>query len=150
MRTKGRGLTGLALAFVALAIVTDVQAQEAEAKGADEVVAIDATRGRDLDETQTVRVRIRNDLAPAGSVVVSVVTPTRPEYVLGAVSSNEVLEWEIDTRGYAGGFRLVARGPRGRTHVSRAINVLGQAKVRWNLGINLVRIERVEAEDEVS
>jgi hypothetical protein len=149
MRSKAQGLTGLALAFVALAIVTDAQAQETEAKTTDEVVAIDATKGRDLDETQTVRVRIRNDLVPAGSVIVSVISLTRPEYVLGAVSSNEVREWEIDTRLYAGGFRLVARGGRrGGTQVSRAINVLGRAKVKWDLGIDLVRVERVEVEDE--
>ena len=149
MRTRRLGLTGLASALVALAIVTDVQAQETEAKTTDEVVAIDATKGRDLDETRTVRVRIRNDLVPAGSVVVSVISATRPEYVLGGVSSNEVREWEIDTRLYAGGFRLLARGgQRGGTHVSRVIHVLSQATVKWDLGIDLVRVERVEAEEE--
>ncbi len=150
MLTKARGLTGLALAFAALTMVSDVRAQQAESRtdGAGGILAIDATRGLALDETQTVRVQVRNDLAPAGSVIVSVVSGTRPEYVLGAVLSNEVREFLIDTRLFAGGFRLVARGAQTRrTQVSRKIDVHSQARVKWNLGIGLLRVERLKAED---
>ncbi len=114
-------------------MVSDVQAQQAESRAdrADGIVAIDATRGLALDEKQTVRVQIRTDLVPAGSVIVSVVSLTRPEYVLGAVQSNEVREFLIDTRLYPGGFRLAAK-PAGtrRPQISRQIDVHGQARVK--------------------
>ncbi len=132
-------------------MVSDVQAQQAESRAdrADGIVAIDATRGLALDEKQTVRVQIRNDLVPAGSVIVSVVSLTRPEYVLRAVQSNEVREFLIDTRPYPGGFRLAAK-PAGtrRPQISRQIDVHGQARVKRSLGIGLIRVERLEVEDE--
>lgn len=140
MRTIRRNLGGLALAVIGLSLATEVFAQE---PAMDDLVAIDATRGRDLDGTQTMRVRIRNDLAPMGSVVVSVFAPTRPELVLGAVRPNQVIEWVIDTRRYPLGFRLVATGSQAGTRVSRNISVMNQARAKWNLGINLVRIERI-------
>ncbi len=77
-------------------MVSDVQA-ESRADRADGIVAIDATRGLALDEKQTVLVQIRNYIVPAGSAFFSVVSLTRPEYVLGAVQSNEVREFLIDT-----------------------------------------------------
>ena len=150
MLTKARALTGLVLAVAAL-MASDAYAQQARSRadGADGIVVIDATRGLALDEKQTVRVQVRNDLAPAGSVIVSVVSLTRPEYVLGAVLSNETKEFLIDTRLYVGGFQLVARGAaNGRTQISRKIDVHGQARVKWSLGIGLVRVERFKAGDE--
>ncbi len=150
MLTKARGLTGLVLAFAALTLASNAHAQEAQSRTyrGDEIVVIDATRGLALDEKQTIRVQVRNDLAPAGSVVVSVVSLTRPEYVLGAVLSNEAREFLIDTRRYVGGFQLVARGAaNGRTQISRQIDVHGQALVKWNLSIGLVRVKRFKAED---
>ncbi len=106
-------------------------------------------RGLALDEKQTLRVQIRNGLVRAGSAFVSVVSLTRPEYVLGAVQSNEVREFLIDTRLYPGGFRRAAK-PAGtrRPQISRQIDVHGQARVKWNLGIGLIRVERLEVEDE--
>lgn len=153
MRTITRGLTSLALALFAVGIAAaGGLAQEAEAQTwrGQEVRAIDATRGLALDENQTMRVQIRNDLAPMGSVVVSVVSLTRPELVLGAVLSNEAREFLIDTRLYPGGFRLVAVGNQAGTQVSRRIDVANQARVKWSLQTGLVRVERLtdEAEDE--
>ncbi len=111
------------------------------------VQAIDATGGRDLEGPQKLRVRIRNDLVPSRSVIVSVVTPTRPELVLGLLRSNETREWELDTRSFIGGFRLLAEGNPRDILVSRGISVAGDALVRWNLGIGLVRVERVDPAD---
>ena len=154
MRTIGRGLAGLALAFVALAGGSQsgaAQGQEVEPQTwrGEEVIAIDATRGLAVAEDQTMRVQIRNDLAPTGSVIISVVSLMRPESVLGAVFSNEAKEFLIDTRLYAGGFRLVARGSQAGTQVSRRIDVASQSRVKWNLSTGLVRLERLveEAED---
>jgi len=151
MRTQGRIVVGAAVATLAmLGGGTGLVAQQAErevvAQGG--VITIDATKGRDLDETQTIRVQVRNDLAPTGSVVVTLVSLTKPELVLGAVLSNEAREWLIDSRFYPGDFRLVATGSQAGTQVSRRINVANQGSVKWNLSTGLVRIKRVEAVDE--
>ncbi len=128
-------------------MVSDVQV-ESRADRADGIVAIDATRGLALDEKQTVRVQIRNDLVPAGSVIVSVVSLTRPEYVLGAVQSNEVREFLIDTTVSRWvQTRGEARWDQETTDLTQ-IDVYGQARVKWNLGIGLIRVERLEVEDE--
>lgn len=149
-RTGRRGLASLALAFVALAGGSEARAQEVEPQTwrGEEVIAIDATRGLAVAEDQTMRIQIRNDLAPTGSVIVSVVSLMRPELVLGAVFSNEAKEFLIDTRLYAGGFRLVARGSQAGTKVSRRIDVANQSRVKWNLATGLVRLERLAEEAE--
>ncbi len=147
-RTGRRGLASLALAFVALAGGSEARAQEVETWRGEEVIAIDATRGLAVAEDQTMRIQIRNDLAPTGSVIVSVVSLMRPELVLGAVFSNEAKEFLIDTRLYAGGFRLVARGSQAGTKVSRRIDVANQSRVKWNLATGLVRLERLAEEAE--
>ena len=150
MRTKGRAVTGAAVTMLAvLGMGTGLQAQEVEreVKAQDGIIAIDATKGRDLDPTQTIRVQVRNDLVPAGSVVVTLVSLTKPELVLGAVLSNEAREWLIDSRFYPGDFRLVATGSQAGTQVSRRINTANQANVKWNLATGLVRIERVDDGD---
>lgn len=138
--TRGSLLGAVAVVF-GLVLVDGAHAQESEA---ETVRVEDATKGRDLDATQTVRVRIRNDLNPARSVTVSVVSLTRPEYVLGAVHSNGVREWEIDTRLYPDGFRLVAANGARLVRVSREVDVMNQARVKWDLGIDFLRVERVE------
>lgn len=132
---------GATLALTTLmAIAAPAVAQEAES-----VEAVDATKGRDLDGTQKLRILIRNHTAPMRSVVVSVVPMTRPELVLGIVGSSESRAWDIDTRRYIGGFRLVARAGGRDTHVSRPISILNQAEIEWDVGTtDLVRIRRVE------
>lgn len=133
------------IAMAALSVATGAGAQE-RAGGAD-VATLDATRGRDLEEGQKLRVRIRNDLIPTRSMTVSLVTPTRPELVLGIVPSLSSREWEIDTRLVAGGFRLVATGDPRDVRVSRRIDVQSQANVTWKMGLGIVRIERVVDDD---
>jgi len=150
MQIKGRVAMSAAVAVLAmLGGGTGLVAQEAEPEVAaqDGVVRIDATRGRDLDETQLIRVQVRNDLVPTGSVVVTLVSLTKPALVLGAVLSNEAREWVIDSRFFPGDFRLVARGSLAGTQVSRRINVANQATVKWNLATGLVRIKQVETDD---
>ena len=89
-----------------------------------------------------MRIQVRNDLAPSGSVVVSLIPASRPELVLGAVLSNEAREFLIDTRLYPGGFQLIATGSQAGTQVSRRIDIANQARVKWNLATGLVRVER--------
>ncbi len=137
MRTKRRVAWSAAVAVLAML------GGGAGLVGQAGVSVIDATGGRDLDETQTIRVQVRNDLVPAGSVVVSLVSLTKPELVLGAVLSNEAREWVVDTRFYPGDFRLIATGSQAGTQVSRRINVANQEHVKWNLATGLVRIQRV-------
>ncbi|MCG8467511.1 MAG: hypothetical protein MJB57_04785 [Gemmatimonadetes bacterium] len=155
MRTKRRALGSLAIAalvgFVGDGAGNGLAAQEADeaARAGDAIVAIDVSKGRDLDETQVIRVQVRNDLIPTGSVVVSLVSLTRPELVLGAVLSNESREWLIDSRFYQGDFQLVATGSQAGTQVSRRINVANQTRVKWSLGTGLVRVERLETDDGV-
>ena len=125
---------------------TDVTAQaegESSATREDAVVTYDATKGRELDAGQTMFVRISNSVQPAQSVIVSVISATRPEYVLGAVPVGETREWKIDTRLYVGGVRFIARGAGGRTVVN-GIQAVGSTRARWNLGLNFMRFERLE------
>lgn len=142
---RGASRASLLAVAATLAVIPGLAGQEdVELRAAQ---AIDATGGRDLEGWQKVRVRIENDLVPTRSVIVSVVTPTRPQLVLGMVRSNETREWEIDTRSFVGGFRLVAEGNPRDVVVSRGISVVGNALVRWDLGTGLVRVEQRDAED---
>lgn len=148
MRTITSRLTALS-AIAVFGIAAGVQGQQTEEKGATQAVdVVDTTEGRDLDPSQTVRVRITNDLVPTRSVIVSVVGGTRPEYVLGTVLSNETKEWVIDTRPYVGGLRLVATSGARDVRVSRRIDVTSFASVRWGLNIDMVRVERRAAEGD--
>lgn len=146
IRTITSTLTALS-AIVVLGVSAGVQAQET---GAATRVAdvVDTTEGRDLDASQTVRVRITNDLVPTRSVIVSVVGGTRPEYVLGTVLSNETKEWVIDTRPFVGGLRLVATSGARDVRVSRRVDVTNFASVRWGLDTDIVRVERRAAEGD--
>lgn len=112
----------------------------------DGVTLIDTTEGLDLDESQTVHIRITNDLVPTRSVVVSVIGGTRPEYVLGAVLSNETKEWIVDSRAFAGGIRILATSGARDVRLSRRIDVMNFASVRWGLGTGIVRVARRAAE----
>lgn len=148
MRTIRRGVAGLALGLIAFAGFAEAAAAQETYRG-QEVRVIDATRGLAVDDDQTMRIQIRNNLLPVGSVIVSVVSLTRPEVVLGAVLSNEAREYLIDTRLFPGGFQLIATGSQAGTQVSRKIDVAGQSRVKWNLATGLVKVERLaDAESE--
>ena len=141
---------GIGLGWLALGGAGDGRAQATEdetAEGGD-VVVVDTRKGRDLDEERMVHVRVRNSLVPTQSVVVSVDHGFRPEYVLGVVRSNETVEFLVDTRQYTGSFRVIATSgppPSGVTIVN-AVQPLSRSRAHWNLGVNLMRIERIEAE----
>jgi len=149
MSGKTRNLMAGAIAVVTLLGATDVRGQvEAEDAG-DGVVVVDATRGRSetLDEGQKVSLRIRNTIAPQQSVIVSIISPTRPEYVLGILRPGETKEWLIDTRLYVGGLRFLATsGPSG-VNIVNGVRAVGLARAHWNLGVNLMRYERLESVD---
>ena len=143
LRTRSR--IGMLVALAAIFVAVEAGAQERKAETG--VATIDATKGRDLDDGQKIRVRIRNDLLPTRSMIVSVVTPARPDVVLGIVPSHSSREWEIDTRLIVGGFQLLAEsGPRDR-RISRRIDVVSRANVSWGLGVDIVRVERIETDD---
>jgi len=139
---------GAAVAVAALLGATDVRAQAKAADGR-EGVTVDATRGRSetLDAGQTVGVRVRNTIAPPQSVIVSIISPTRPEYVLGVLRPGETKEWLVDTRLYVGGVRFLATsGPSG-VSIRNSLRAVGLARAYWNLGVNLMRYERLESDD---
>jgi len=144
MKTNRR-LLGAGMIVGAFVSATGTNAQTASDEAATEVT-YDATRGRELDEGQSMLVRITNSIHPAQSVIVSIVSPTRPEYVLGTVPVGETCEWKIDTRLYVGGVRFKATsGPSGVT-ITNPIRAVSQARATWNLGINFMRYQRVEGE----
>jgi hypothetical protein len=150
MRIDKRALVGGIAAVVWLGQADQVRGQTvgagAGAATGDEVVVIDATRGRDLDESQLLRVRVRNSALPSRAVVVSVIDPTRPEYVLGFVPPGATREFVIDTRSYVGGVRFLARsGPRGENLVNR-VQAVGNSRATWDLGLNFMKFERLEKE----
>lgn len=143
LRAAATSMAALAIAST-LAIPAPTAAQEPPPEP-EPVEATDATKGRDLDGSQKLRILIRNHTAPMRSVVVSVIPMTRQELVLGIVGANESRAWDIDTRRYIGGFRLVARAGGRHVHVSRPIDILNQAEIEWDVGTtDLVRIRRVE------
>jgi len=149
MSMTTRGFMSGAIAVIALAGATELRAQERAAGAGDGVVVVDATRGRSetLDEGQKIGVRVRNTIAPSQSVIVSIISPTRPEYVLGVLRPGETKEWLIDTRLYMGGLEFLATsGPSGVT-IRNGVSAVGLAKAYWNLGINLMRYERRERAD---
>ena len=114
----------------------------------DEVVRIDLTEGRELDEGQWMLVNVSNTIQPAQSVIVSIISPTRPEYVLGVVPPGEKREWKIDTRFYVGGVRFLASsGPSG-VNLVNGIRAVSQTRADWNLGLNFMRFTRLEEAGE--
>lgn len=147
IRTITSTLTALA-AIAVFGIAAGAQAQQTGEEAATGADVVDTTEGRDLDPSETVRVRITNDLVPTRSVIVSVVGGTRPEYVLGTVLSNDTKEWVIDTRPYVGGMRLVATSGARDVRVSRRVDVTNFASVRWGLTTDIVRVERRTAEGD--
>lgn len=146
MRRRAIGLRAPVLGVLALGVAGAALAQDPEPRPTPpndpEVVVIDATRGRELDDTEQVRVRVRNTLAPSRSVVVSVQGFTRPEYVLGIVPANETREFIVDSRLYAGGFRVLATS--GRVRIRNSVQAVGRTRSTWNLGINMMKFERLE------
>jgi len=149
MSMRTRGLMSAAITMATLLGATDLRAQARAEDAGDGVVVVDATRGRSetLDEGQKVSLRIRNTIAPAQSVIVSIISPTRPEYVLGVLRPGETKEWLIDTKLYVGGVRFLATsGPRGVT-IRNGVRAVGLARAYWNLGVNLMRYERLESVD---
>jgi len=146
-RTVRRALVAL-VAIAALGNATRAVAQEQEAEKRQASEVVDTTEGRDLDASQTVRIRITNDLVPTRSVIVSVVGGTRPEYVLGSLLSNETKEWIIDTRPYVGGMRLLATSGARDVRLSRQIDVINFATVRWGLNTDIVRVVPRVAESD--
>jgi len=143
--TRNRRAIAPLVSMAALFVAASAGAQERGATS--DVATSDATKGRVLDEGQTLRLKVDNDLIPARSMTVSLVTPTRPELVLGIVPSQSTREWQIDTRLIAGGFRLVAMSDPRDVRVSRRIDVQSQADVSWGLGLDFVRVRRVTASD---
>ncbi|MDH3732324.1 MAG: hypothetical protein OEU54_02275 [Gemmatimonadota bacterium] len=144
-----RGATIVAAMGVLVLTATDAAGQAAEEteRTRDEVVRLDATKGRDLDKGQWILVNVSNTIQPAQTVIVSVISPTRPEYVLGTVPPGEKREWKIDTRLYVGGVRFLASsGPRG-VNLVNSIRAVDQARALWNLGLNFMRYQRVEDTD---
>ncbi|MGH7540972.1 MAG: hypothetical protein ACRELC_08240 [Gemmatimonadota bacterium] len=99
--------------------------------------------GGDLRPSDTsVVVRVRNNLVPQSSAIVSVVAGTRPERVLGTVPSDATREWLVETRLIAGSFVILAETADRHRLVSRPIDVLAQAVITWELNQDIVRVER--------
>lgn len=144
MRTRTIGLRALVIGGLALGLagVVEARAQETGKRADGDIVVVDTRRGLDLDETEQVRVRIRNTVVPARSVVVSVQGGTRPEYVLGVVRSNETREFIVDSRLFVGGFRVLATS--GRFAIRNSVRAVGSTRSTWNLGVNLMKFERLE------
>jgi predicted O-methyltransferase YrrM len=150
MRLRTSGFQALALSWIAMGIAAGAQAQQPTSGEKppvnDEPIVVDATRGRELDDTEQVRVRVRNTIVPARSVVVSIEGSTRPEYVLGVVRPNETLEFIVDSRLYVGGFRVYATS--GGYGIRQSVRAVGRTRATWNLGINMMKFERLDPSGE--
>lgn len=90
----------------------------------------------------SVVVRVRNNLVPRRSVVISVLAGTRPERVLGTLPSDDTAAWLVETRLFPGSFVILAQIDGRRRLVSRPIDQMGRAIVTWDLNQDIVRVER--------
>ncbi|MFQ5690181.1 MAG: hypothetical protein ACE5HQ_07905 [Gemmatimonadota bacterium] len=137
MNTRTLHRSGPVLALVLLA---------ACASGGNRRTGPVATIDEVAPSDRTVVVRIRNNLVPHQSVIVSVLSPTRPERVLGSILSDEVGVYEIDTAAFPGSYRLMARKSDGRVLLARPLSIVGWARIDWNMNPNILTVDRVRTE----
>ena len=144
MRIRTIGLRALIAGVLAVGVAgaAEARAQETGERVEGDVVVVDTRRGLDLDETEQIRLRVRNTIAPGRSVVVSIGGGSRPEYVLGVVRPSETREFIVDSRRFIGGFRVLARA--GRYSVRNSVQAVALTRSTWNLGTNLMRFQRLE------
>ena len=91
-----------------------------------------------------VAIQVRNDLIPRTAVILKVRAPGRPVKALGTILSDQTQTFVLETRHIAAGYVLIAERPGRRPDmVTRRISVISRAKITWDLGVDIVRIERL-------
>ncbi|MDH3731910.1 MAG: hypothetical protein OEU54_00190 [Gemmatimonadota bacterium] len=90
-----------------------------------------------------VAVEIRNNLIPAATVNAFYMSGGGRARRLGTVRSNSTETFVIETRLIAGGFVLSAEVPQREVITSQRITDVARVVIRWNLGTNILNIERM-------
>ena len=109
--------------------------------GGGEEPAADMTISERLDSR--IAIEVRNDLLPRVSVILKLRAPGRPLKTLGTVLSDATETFVVDTSDIAAGYVLIAERPGRTPMISERITAISRAKITWNLGIDLLRVERL-------
>ena len=90
-----------------------------------------------------IAVEAHNTIAPPATVFVKLRAPGRPEKRLGNVGPNETETFIVETSDIIVGYVLVAERGQGRELVSDPIDTISRAVINWNMGVNLVTVDRL-------
>ena len=96
-----------------------------------------------IPQGDRLAIEIRNTLGVQTTVTVKLRAPGRPVKILGNVGPNDRQTFVVGTSDIAAGFVLIAERDMAAQLVSDPIDTLCCAKITWNLGANLINVERL-------
>ena len=96
----------------------------------------EATAGR-------VAIEAHNTLTPQTTVLLKYRAAGNRERILGNVGPNQTETFVIDTSSLIVGFVLIAERSTRQQLVSDPIDTISRAVIKWNMGTNLVTVDRL-------